>query len=233
LRTQVIQATGFDESIRTLLAKVDCRQAVIDSEREKIYGLRYEAYLKEGALPPGAPRIFKDKFDDLENGATFGLYVEGRLASSIRIHLATPQFPDCPAMAVFPDYLRPILDTGSIILDPTRFVVDAQCAQLFPKLPYATVRLCFMASDYFCVDYALATVRTEHQSFYKRLFGHRVICVARPYPSLTKPISLMILDFGKERRRIIERYPFFTYSQEECSNVLGSIPLNTKIKQLS
>jgi hypothetical protein len=55
----------------------------------------------------------------------------------------------------------------------------------------------------------LATVRTEHQAFYKRVFGHQVLAAARPYPTLVKPLSLMSLDYEPMKERVKHRYPFF------------------------
>ncbi len=212
---------GFQDSILALLAKVECRRAVLDSEKEEIYKLRYAAYKREGTLPPGAPALFKDKFDDVENGATFALYFEGRLASSIRVHVATSKCPVIPAMSTFSDHLQPLIEQGYVVLDPTRFVIESQLAQSLPKLPYATLRICWMASDHCRADYVLATVRSEHQSFYRRLFGHHLVCAPRPYPSLSKPITLMLLDFRKERARIIDRYPFFSCGKSELARTFG------------
>jgi len=212
---------GFNDSVRTLLGRVESRRAIDPCEKEAIYRLRHRAYSREGVLPPGSPEIFKDRFDDNDNGATFGVYIDGKLASSIRIHLVTFQTSVCPAMTVFRDYIGPLVERGFTVVDPTRFVVDTEFARLFPKLPYATVRICFMASDRFHADYVLATVRTEHQSFYRRLFGHHEVCAGRAYPSLNKPISLMLLDFRKERERILNRYPFFDYDELESQQTFG------------
>ena len=69
--------------------------------------------------------------------------------------------------------------------------------------------MAWLASEYFSASLLLATVRVEHQAFYRRVFGHRLICEPRHYPSLTKPISLMALDFPLSRERVMQRYPFF------------------------
>jgi hypothetical protein len=72
-----------------------------------------------------------------------------------------------------------------------------------------TTRLAWLASEFFSADLLLATVRVEHQGFYRRVFGHRPICEARHYPSLQKPISLMALDYQMSRERVLKKYPFF------------------------
>jgi len=66
-----------------------------------------------------------------------------------------------------------------------------------------------LASEYFQTHLLLASVRAEHQAFYRRVFGHRLICEPRHYPLLAKPISLMALDYAMARERVPQRYPFF------------------------
>ena len=206
---------GFIESVREFLADVECRLAESDDEREAIFRLRYAAYLREGAISPSDAPRFTDKYDDGPNAMTFGLYVDGSLASSIRLHIATREVPELPGLRVFADHLEPRLAAGQTIIDPTRFVVDLTSARLYPKLPYATVRVAWLASEHFGADLLLASVRVEHQAFYKRLFGHKVACPARPYPTLAKPISLMELDFPQERERVLRRYSFFESTELE------------------
>ncbi len=155
---------------------------------------------------------------------TFGVYADGRLASSIRFHVANQENMDCPAMMVFSDYLQPLIDAGMTIIDPTRFVVDPVSARLYPKLPHLTVRIPWVACDHFDADIGLATVRAEHQPFYKRLFGHTVACDPRPYPSLAKPISLMVLDIRKAREYIYGRYPFLRSTESERRALFGPPP---------
>jgi hypothetical protein len=210
-----VTESAFSIAARAFLAGVEYRSPRYESEKELIYRMRYAAYLREGALPPGAPEVFKDRYDEAPNLKTYGLHVGGQLASSIRFHIMGRQYQDAPAMMVFRDRLEPLLESGATILDPTRFVIEETAARLYPKLPLATVRIPWMACEHYGVDFVLATVRTEHQPFYKRYFGHKVLCEARPYPSLAKPISLMMLDYHQARPTVLARYPFLRSTEEE------------------
>jgi hypothetical protein len=105
--------------------------------------------------------------------------------------------------------LSPTLASGRTIVDPTRFVVDRTASRRYPELCYVTTRLAWLASEYFNTNLLLATVRAEHQAFYRRVFGHRLICEPRYYPSLIKPICLMALDYRLACERVVQRYPFF------------------------
>jgi hypothetical protein len=206
---------SLSDRVLSLLRKVEYRQATTDQEKEAIYRLRYEAYLREGALTPSFARRLSDKYDDLDNSWTFGIYIGGELASSIRINVASSDFPEIPAMGVFADILEPELAAGKVLVDPTRFVADHEMARLYPELHYVAVRLAWISGEYFHPDLAIATVRTEHQAFYKRVFGKEVAAAARPYPTLTKPLSLLTLDYFAARDKVNRRYPFFVSTDAE------------------
>jgi hypothetical protein len=199
----------FFERVSRLLESVDYRLALDEEDKDAIYRLRYDAYLREGAITPSFSRRFQDKYDDADNCWTYGFYIDGRLVGSIRFHIATSTYPDMPAGTSFPEILLPELDAGRVIVDPTRFVIDFRASRAYPELRYVIVRLPFIACEFFRADMLLATVRSEHQAFYKRVFGHQVAAPARPYPMLAKPISLMTLDYFGMKERVQQRYPFF------------------------
>jgi hypothetical protein len=194
-----------------LLDLVDYRLAETEEEKDEIYRLRYRAYLNEGAIEPNRERKVTDRFDDLPNTWTFGVYFEGSLASSLRLSIASPEWPDTPSMKVFPDTLGLELAKGKVMVDPTRFVADPARANRFPELPYMTLRLAYVACEYFHADLGLASVRAEHQAFYRRVFLN-VISPPRDYPGLIKPISLMAIDFPNMREKVFARYPYLRSS---------------------
>jgi N-acyl-L-homoserine lactone synthetase len=200
---------SFRERVSSLLDRVDYRLALTDADREDIFRLRYEAYLREGVVSPSFARRTSDRFDDLDNSWIFGVYIDGDLASSIRLTVADASVPELPAMAVFSDILEPQLQAGATVIDPTRFVADREMRRRYPKLPYVTIRIALMAAEFFRSDILLATVRTEHQAFYTRVLGHQVMAEARPYPGLTKPISMMGLDYLAAKTDVERRHPFF------------------------
>jgi hypothetical protein len=198
-----------------LLDRVDYRLAETQEDKETIYRLRYRAYLNEGAIEPNRDQKITDRFDDMPNSWIFGVYLDGRLASSIRLSISSPEYSMCPSVDVFGDYLQQEVDQGKIMVDPTRFVADPDLAGQFPELPYITLRLCFVACSYFNADLGLATVRAEHRSFYKRLFNHQPLSPPRIYPGLTKPICLMAVDFPASREKVFARYPYLRSSYFE------------------
>jgi N-acyl-L-homoserine lactone synthetase len=214
-------APTFNERVLNLLDKVDYRQAITDEEKDAVYRLRYRAYLREGAIPANYSQRLSDRFDDLDNAWTFGVFIDGRLCSSIRLNVSSASYPDLPATNVFADLLRADLEQGKTIIDPTRFVVDYEMAKDFPELPYVTTRIGWMAGEFFSADAILATVRVEHQAFYRRTFGHELLADAREYPTLIKPLSLMRLDYFGQKDRVHHRYPFFRSTAFERRQLFG------------
>jgi N-acyl-L-homoserine lactone synthetase len=198
-----------------LLDQIDYRLAETEADKDAIYRLRYAAYLNEGAIQPILERKVTDRFDDLPNSWVFGVYYEGVLTSSVRISVATPEHPETPSMDVFPDLLKPQLAQGKVLVDPTRFVADPSRAKRFPELPYMTLRLAYVACSYFNADIGLASVRTEHQAFYRKVFLHQPLSQPREYPGLIKPICLMAVDYPGMRDKVFARYPYLRSSYFE------------------
>ena len=202
-------AAGFTDSVFRLLDRVDVRRAESPEDREAISRLRYQAYLREGAISPNAEGTFSDPYDEIGNVFLFGLYIDGELASSVRIHVGSKEYPDFPSLHVFPEALQPLVDDGKVIVDTTRFVADEAMSRLHRGLPYVTLRASWLAGAYFASDYSLAAVRAEHQAFYRRMFHHQLICEPRPYPHLAKPICLMWIPYPSVADDVQRRYPFF------------------------
>jgi hypothetical protein len=211
----------FSDRVAHLLDRIDCRLANSDAERGAIFRLRYTAYLQEGAISPNSSQTFFDSYDEMDNCRIFGLYLDGELASSIRIHLTSPDHSDFPSFKVFADLMEPELEVGKVIVDPTRFVTDKELSRLNPGLPYVTLRLCWLAAEHFNADHFLVAVRAEHQAFYRRTFNHHLICEPRPYPLLEKPISLMTVRYCDVADRVHERYPFFRSTLFERRMLFG------------
>jgi hypothetical protein len=213
----VDQATkSFSDRLADLAAKIEFKRADSDEEREAIFRLRYTAYLREGAISPNAAAGFTDADDEADNAYLMGLYIDGELATSLRFHIASKNgTPDCPSLHVFSDILQPLLDAGNVLVDTTRFVADERLSRLHRGLPLVTIRLCVVAGEYFGAHHLLAAVRSEHKAFYIRSFGSKVICDARPYPPLLKPITLTTVHFPTASAELYRRYPFYRSTPAE------------------
>lgn len=211
----VAHAGSHTQRLTHLLGRVDYRLAQTEADKDAIYRLRYRAYRHSDAVQPNPERKVSDQFDDAPNSWIFGIYFDGELASSLRISVSSPECPLSPSVDVFPDLLEADVARGKIMVDPTRFVGDPVREHKFPELPYMTLRLAYLACEHFNADIGLASVRAEHQAFYRRVFLHKPISEPRVYPGLTKPICLMAVDYPVMRERVFSRYPYFRSSQFE------------------
>lgn len=191
----------------SLLNWVDYRLARTPQEKEEIYKLRYRAYLREGAVAPSSEQRVVDQYDEAPNVWTFGVFFHGELYSSVRISVLTSAWRMSCSAEIFGEILTPRLDRGEVIIDPARFVADPDKVRRFPELPYLTLRLAYLACEYFDADLGLAIVRAEHQAFYRRVFLHQTIAEPRYLPGLLKPVGLMAADFQTLREKVFERYP--------------------------
>jgi hypothetical protein len=116
---------------------------------------------------------------------------------------------------LFGDILHPRLDKGEVFIDPARFVADPEKAQRFLELPYLTVRLVFLACEYFNADTGLALVRADHQAFYRRVFLNETIAEPRPFPNALAKVALMASDFRTVREQVMTRFPIMRSSAFE------------------
>ena len=201
--------SSFSDRIARLSDRIDYKLADSGEQREAIFRLRYQAYIRDGTISANAAGTFSDPYDETGNVYLLGLYIDDELASSIRLHVASREHPDFPSLEVFADVLQPELDAGKVIIDTSRFVADENLARLHRGLPYATLRLCMLAAQYFSADHLLAAVSAEHQAFYRRAFDYRLICEPRPYPLLAKPLGLMAVHYPSATDQLYRRYPFF------------------------
>jgi hypothetical protein len=52
-------------------------------------------------------------------------------------------------------------------------------------------------------------VRAEHQAFYSCVFKHHSLCGPRTCPLLSKPVTLMTVNYKDVADQLHRRYPFF------------------------
>jgi hypothetical protein len=191
-----------------LFDRVDYRLIETPEEKDLIYLMRYRAYLHGGLISPSETLRVTDRYDDSPNVWLFGIFVDGELCGSFRLHVLTSEWRDSYTTELFGDILHERLGRGEVFIDPARFTADPDKARRFPELPYLTVRLAYMACDYFNADTGLAMVRTDHQAFYRRVLLSETISDPRPFPGWdTKKVILMASDFPKVREKILARFP--------------------------
>ena len=216
-----VAANSFGDRMQDLLASVTCR-AVQGEDFEDVCRLRYDAYRRDGSLPERESRRFSDRYDLLPNTTSFGLYTDSGLAGSLRVHVFDRNRSDSPATSTFPDIVEPWLASGALLVDGTRFVVNEVAARRHPYLAYLVARIAWIAGHHYEPDWIVTTCRSEHQAFYRRIFGHEIVAAPRPYPNLTKPQGLLRLDQRARTPAVHQRYPFFRSTPLERSILFGA-----------
>ncbi len=207
---------GRAERLFELLDRTDYRVAVTDEDREAIFRLRYDAYVGANGILPSFSKRLSDRYDDLDNTTIFGIFVDQELAATIRVSVATADYPEFPGMEVFPEILQPELAAGKVIIDPTRLASREEFSRKYPSLlPYMITRLPWMVAEYFKADIILAAVKPEHRAFYERVFDCRVVGEPAFYPSLMSAHHLMTCDFPNVRDKVHQNHPVFRSSYFE------------------
>jgi len=229
------EPTSSVERQLELLDKADYRAIVSDEDREAVFRLRYQAYVREGAIDPDFSERLSDRYDDLDNTTIYGLFIEGELAASIRVAVATAEYSDFCSMPSFADVLQPYLEAGKVLIDPSRLVTDHRLSHRYPSLlPFLIIRVPWLVAARYEADIILATVRREHQAFYRRIFGCVPVCEPRPYLQLVKPLSLMTCDFPARRDWVHRRYPVFRSSEFERRMLVAeqALPESPRISEV-
>jgi hypothetical protein len=206
---QASSASAFTRTILSLLDRIEYRFCDSGEDLEAIYRLRYNAYLQAGMVRPDASRMVADSFDDLPNSFRFGVFFEGNLISTLRLHHVSANHPLSPSTEVFGDVLMDRIASGESFVDPSRFAADSEWSGTLRVLPYLTLRLAVVACDYFKPTYCLTAIKEEHAAFYHRIFRSEQAAEPRVYPGLTMPVFLYQSRCSENMSSTIERFPFF------------------------
>lgn len=201
--------TGFKEKALEFLRSVEYRRINGGEELEDIYRLRYDAYRRDGLIGEDISGMSSDSYDESPNAHVFGLYYDGELASSIRIHHVTSEMPICPTRSHFPGILEPYLEQGASFIDSSRFCADANFSQKIPNLPLFTTRLTAMACFYYEADYMLSVIRPEHGAFYRRYFLMKQWAKNQQVEWFAQPVDLYACHLETIENAVFARLPFF------------------------
>lgn len=162
-----------------------------------------------------------DDLDDQQNCHRFGVYIDGVLVSTLRLHHVSAEAARSPSTIVYPDILMPRVDAGETFIDPSRFAADPDWTKAFPQIPYITLRLAGMACMHFATPYCLSTIRPDHGGFYRRIYHSEQIGALRDYPGLNYQVVLYQADVNAIRTRSFARFPFFRSTPMEQRLMFG------------
>lgn len=217
-------ASQFASTLLDILDTVEYRRVPFKDQFDPVYRLRYEAYRREQFIAPNTQLAVYDEDDEAPNVYCYGVYVDGRLASSIRFHHVTPEVRNSASARVFPETLGRLLDEGYTYIDPSRFTADHEMTLAYPALPFLTLRIVAMASEFFKVDYCVSSVRVEHAAFYRRVFNSERLPGVGYYPGIEFPMHLYAAKLSEMRDYVARRFPFFMSTAEEREKMFADAP---------
>jgi hypothetical protein len=215
------QGVAFVDRVFRLLERVEYRRADSLADKLAIYRLRHDAYMRAGTVERHPSGLFRDPLDEAPNVWIIGIYIDGDLASSIRLHVSASPNAPLPAIGAFNDILEPHLRAGRVIIDPTRHVTKSEYALGSPIMPYITVRATVLAQDFFDADYTVVACLVEHQAFFRRMFGCVPWSEPREYPNFNRPMTFLGYDCRERREAIYVRYPFCRSTEDERARLFS------------
>lgn len=207
--------SAFLQKALKTLEKIEYRKITTSKDIEDVQKLRFEAYSRENNVFSDKAFFRSDKFDNEKNAEIFGLYIENRLASSLRLHRVSAETPQTPSAIYFPEFFAARLAKGDSFLEPTRFVISEEFARRYPSMHFMTMRVCFMATVYYAMPFIMCSVRAEHGSYYKRFFGMRAEVVGKTVPTIAVPADLYVGNVAEKLPLVEKRLPFMRSTEEE------------------
>ena len=211
----------FARNVSALLERTEYRRSDKGEDLEDIYRLRYKSYRLSDMVPENPTHIVHDELDEAPNCYKFGIYIDGVLVSTLRIHHASAATPQSPSTTVYGDVLRPKIAAGGSFIDPSRFAADPEWSRIYPQIPYLTLRLAGMACFHFDAPYCLSTIRPEHAGFYRRIYLSEQIGDLRDYPGLNYQVVLYQANVHAIEERSFARFPFFKSTPLEQRLMFG------------
>lgn len=188
--------------------------------------IRTSAYTVSNLLTlNGIPLVDEVDFDS--HAYVFGVYLGGRLISTVRLHHVTPDHRVTTTFSVFPDHLNAWLDAGKSFIDPVRFAADPEVAKGIPSLPFVTLRLAVLAAVHLGTDYVVQLSTARHAAFYRRIFQGKQVAEPIVGGKFNIPLALQATDVAETIDGLLERFPFFRSTHAERAALFDRVPGST------
>jgi hypothetical protein len=200
---------AFAGSIFSLLDRVEYRRIVEPDDFAEIARLREQAYKSRTFIEADKFGPLIDDHDRMDDCYVIGVYVDEKLASTVRIHVVSEAHLHGPVASYFPHRARELVAGGKRYVDPSRFASDGRALWDYPLLPFITLRAVSMAHMYFETDNIAKVVRADTASFYKRSFGSVEVEPAQTVAKFTVPLAMLVASDPEIRQRLNTRYRFF------------------------
>jgi hypothetical protein len=221
-----VRESSFSRAVGAVLENSEYRRCDRGEDFEDICRLRYKAYRSHGFVTDSPDQVTTDAMDDLPNCHRFGVYVDGQLVSTVRVHHISRETPWGPAMKPFGEILKPRLERGESFVNPSLLAADPELSQISRYLPFVTLRIGIAACSWFSSTHCIVLIRQEHAAFYRRVFMAEQIGEPKTYPPFTVPVMMYGMDCAKSLETVFQRFPFFRSTPMEQRLLFGHSALN-------
>jgi hypothetical protein len=213
--------------------RVAARVAGSYPERDAIFKLRYQSYLRAGLVSQNSFLRYIEPADHATNASLMGLYVDRRLISSLRLQISNASSPHFSSLELFPHVLEPLLRSDKTIVDMSRVVTEGESARPYVWMPYLILRSWIVAAEHFRADYISAAMRPQHLLFYSRLLGSELHSEIRRPPDDPTTLGLVTVSFASSAKRLYENLPFLRSTPLERQQLFehGTTPIKATALQ--
>jgi hypothetical protein len=188
--------------------RLTCKVAKSYGERDAIFKLRYQSYLRAQVISQNPFRRYIEAADHASNAYLIGLYLDGKLVSSLRVQVGSSITPNIASLELFPQLVGPLLGSNNTLVEMNCVTTDTGISGPYIWLPYLTLRPWILAAEHFNADYIVAIIRPQYRPFYQRVLGCELHADLRQPPHRLGSVALATLDFVTSAKRLYENLPF-------------------------
>jgi hypothetical protein len=189
-----------------LMDDIEYRRVETSEDLEDVGRLRMRAYKATNLMVRTSPII--DDADFHDSAHIFAVYYRDQLISTMRLHYITGKSRAGTCYEIFSDVLDPLIEQGMTFVDSVRHATDPDMLGELP-MPFITMRLAALASEYFQVTNSIAALKRGHHSFYRRTFNATQLADQRLFGDFCVPLALFAMPRTLIQHEVSRRYPFF------------------------
>lgn len=219
----IAPVTGMAKYVLSFLDDVSYRLMTSEEDLDQVFRLRHDAYKAAQHIEGTDDGKWTDPSDNCPSASIVGVFVDGELAASVRLHSLKDLHARSSAIQAFPDLLEPRFKAGRSFTDTNRLCCDVKLLNKCKALPLATMRVTGMHGYFFDSDYSLAAVRDQHEAFYKRILGAKRWNEGDgiPFNGTTMTVHLLAASLYDIRIRCYQDRQYFFSTDAERRALFG------------
>lgn len=169
-----------------------------ETDLDAVSNIRYRSYVSVGLIDKNPTEMFADKYENSLGAQTYAVSLNGVIVSSIRLHTLSKKHAISATYDAFTDHLKPLIDSGNVIVDGARFVVDPDLKSNRLKVARVTLDIAATAARQANANFGVAAIQETHTRFYETAGNFKKASEARMYGGLKKPFMLVMVRFDSK-----------------------------------